>query len=177
MNIQKLTVCALFAAFLCVMSPFSLPFGAIPISLATFCVFIVACTVRIGISLPALLIYILLGTFGLPVFAGFTGGFQQLAGITGGYIAGYIPCLIIISLLTEKHKNNKYIYPISMLIGICLCYTCGTVWYIFQTKSSIYTALSLCVLPFVFGDIIKIVAASIIGFTLRTKINNINKFI
>lgn len=173
MKFQKLTLCALLAAFICVLAPFSLPLGAIPVSLATFSVYIVASTVNIGIALPALLVYILLGAFGLPVFAGFAGGFQQLAGVTGGYIIGYIPCLIIISLLTSKYKTKKIIYPVSMAAGTCLCYILGTVWYIFQTNCSISTALTVCVLPFIIGDIIKIVCASITGFNLRIKLNKL----
>ncbi len=173
MKFQKLTLCALLAAFICVLAPFSLPFGAVPISLATFSVYIVSSTVNIGIALPALLVYIFLGAFGLPVFAGFTGGFQQLAGITGGYIIGYIPCLITVSLLTSKYKSKKFIYPVSMAAGTCLCYISGIIWYTFQTDCSISTALTVCVLPFVAGDIIKIVCASIIGFKLRIKLNKL----
>ena len=173
MKFQKLTLCALLAAFICVLAPFSLPFGAVPISLATFSVYIAASTANIGIALPALLIYIFLGAFGLPVFSGFAGGFQQLAGITGGYIIGYIPCLMIISLLTSKFKTKKFIYPVSMAAGTCLCYTLGALWYAFQTKCGFGTALTDCVLPFIIGDIIKIICASIIGFNLRIRLNKL----
>lgn len=173
MKFQKLTLCALLAAFMCVIAPFSLPFGAVPISLATFSVYIVASTVNISIALPALLVYIFLGAFGLPVFAGFTGGFQQLAGVTGGYIIGYIPCLMIISLLTSKYKSKKLIYPASMAAGTCFCYIFGIIWYVFQTDCSIGTALTVCVLPFIAGDIIKIACASIIGFNLRIRLNKL----
>ena len=173
MKFQKLTLCALLSAFMCVLAPFSLPFGAIPISLATFAVYIVASTVNIGIALPALLIYIFLGAFGLPVFSGFMGGFQQLAGVTGGYIIGYIPCLITVSLLTTKFKTKKYIYPLSMVSGTLFCYAFGIIWYVFQTKCNIGTALAACVLPFVIGDIIKIISASIIGYNLRIKLNKL----
>lgn len=173
MKFQKLTLCALLSAFICVIAPFSIPLGAIPISLATFAVYIVASTVNIGIALPALLIYILLGAFGLPVFSGFTGGFQQLAGITGGYIIGYIPCLITISLLTTKYKSKKFIYPVALTAGTCLCYVSGVAWYIFHTRCSLSAALTVCVLPFIIGDIIKIVSASIVGFSLRTKISKL----
>lgn len=175
MKIQKLTFCALLCAFICALAPFSLPLGAIPVSLATFAIYIVASIAKISLSLPALIGYILLGAFGIPVFSGFAGGFQQLAGVTGGYIIGYIPCLIIISLLTQKFEDKKVIYPVSMILGTLFCYIFGTVWYVIQSKSSIGAALILCVVPFIIGDIIKIAAASIIGYNLRVRLNRIIK--
>lgn len=171
MKFQKLTLCALLAAFICVIAPFSLPFGAVPLSLATFAVYIVASTVDIKIAIPSLLIYIFLGSFGLPVFSGFTGGFQQLAGITGGYIIGYIPCVITVSLLTTKFKTKKFIYPTSMVFGTLFCYAFGILWYVFQTKCNIQTAFAVCVLPFIAGDVLKIVSASIVGYNLRIKLS------
>lgn len=175
MKIQKLCLCALLCAFICVLAPLSLPIGAIPLSLATFAVYIVSSIAKISISLPALIGYILLGAFGIPVFSGFTGGFQQLAGVTGGYIIGYIPCLIIVSLIIQKHENKKYIYPLSMVLGTLVCYIFGTAWYIIQTNSSLSSALLLCVVPFITGDIIKIAAASAVGFTLRKRLSRIIK--
>ncbi len=170
MKIQKLTLCALLCAFICVLAPFSLPLGAIPVSLATFAIYTVACVAELKIALPALIGYILLGAFGLPVFSGFTGGFQQLAGVTGGYIIGYIPCLIIISLLTKKFEDKKSVYPLSMISGPVICYLFGTAWYVIQTRSSISSALLLCVVPFIIGDIIKIAAASVISCNLRHRL-------
>lgn len=175
MKIQKLTLCALLCAIICVLAPLSFPAGTVPVSLATFAIYIVAATAEIRLSLPALVGYILLGAFGIPVFSGFAGGFQQLAGVTGGYIIGYIPCLIIISLLTQKYENKKMIYPISMILGTLICYFLGTTWYVIQTGSEVSAALLLCVVPFITGDIIKITAASIIGFKLRVRLSRIIK--
>lgn len=175
MKIQKLTFCALMCAFICVIAPFSFPMGAIPVSLATFAIYIAACITDIKISLPALLGYILLGAFGLPVFSGFAGGFQQLAGVTGGYIIGYIPCLITISLLTQKFENKKIIYPLSMVFGTVICYIFGTAWYVIQTRSTLSSAILLCVVPFIIGDIIKIAAAGVIGYNLRNRLCRIIK--
>lgn len=173
MKIQKLTLCALICAFICVIAPLSIPMGTVPLTLATFAVYIAASITDISISLPALAGYILLGAFGIPVFSGFAGGLQQLAGVTGGYIIGYIPCLITISLLTRKFPDRKTIYPISMTLGTLVCYIFGTAWYVIQTKSSISSALLLCVVPFIIGDIIKIFAAGIIGYNLRNRLSRI----
>ena len=170
MNTKKTALAAILAAILCVLAPISIPLGAIPVSLATFAVYIISCTVSKKYATVAVIIYILLGAAGLPVFSAFSGGFHRIAGVTGGYIIGYIPCAFIISSLTEKLENKKFIYPLSMIIGTAVCYAIGTIWYIYQTKTGVAEAITTCVLPFLFGDAIKIIAASCIGITLKKKL-------
>lgn len=174
MKHKNLAITAITAAVLCVISPFSIPLGAIPLSLATLAICLISCISPPGRSVTAVIIYILLGAAGLPVFSGFVGGFQQIAGLTGGYIAGYIPCTFIISYLIGRFENSKIIYPISMALGIALCYLCGTAWYALQAGTDFVESLAVCVLPFIAGDIIKIVAASAIGIILR---KNLKKYI
>ena len=170
MKHKNLALTAVMAAVLCVLSPFSLPLGAIPVSLSTLAIFIISCISPPGRSVVAVTVYILIGATGIPVFSGFTGGFQQLAGITGGYIIGYIPCAFAVSFLTEKYKNKKLIYPFSMIIGILICYICGTAWYSLQTDTDFRTSLAVCVLPFVIGDTVKIAAASAMGILLKKRL-------
>lgn len=121
------------------------------------------------ISVTAVCLYILLGAFGLPVFSGFAGGFQKLIGVTGGYIIGYIPCAVIIALLIGKFENKKFVYPLSMVLGVAVCYAAGTAWYVFQTKTAVAAAFATCVIPFIPADCIKIAAASLLGIILRKR--------
>lgn len=167
MNPKKIALCAVTAALLCVLAPIAIPFGAIPISLATMILYVIASCVEPKISFTATALYLLLGCAGLPVFSGFTGGFQKIAGVTGGFLIGYIPCVIIIGLLVKKFEAQKFIYPVSAIIGTAVCYICGTAWYIFQTNSPVSAALTVCVLPFLIGDAVKIAAASVISITVR----------
>lgn len=176
MKAQKIALTGILAAIICLAAPFSLPIGAIPISLATFAIYIAACTVNFKISTCAVIIYILLGAAGLPVFSAFRGGFHIIAGVTGGYILGYIPCAIIIGLLVGRFENKKWIYPLSMILGSSACWLIGTLWYMIQTESSFVSALAVCVVPFIIGDIIKISAASAIGITLRKRLSVFSKF-
>lgn len=170
MKHKNLAVTAITAAVLCVFSPFSLPLGAVPLSLATLAVCLISCLSPPKQSVTAVIIYILLGAAGLPVFSSFTGGFQQLAGLTGGYIIGYIPCSFVISFLINRFEDSKIIYPMSMTSGIAVCYLFGTVWYSFQTGTGFVESLAVCVLPFIIGDIIKIIAASTLGIMLRKRL-------
>ncbi len=175
-HIRNLTMRAILAATICVIAPFALPAGAIPITLASFIIFIISACTDLKFSIPAIFIYILLGAIGLPVFSGFSGGLQAVTGLTGGYIVGYIPCAALIGLLCGKY-NNKYVYPFSMLAGTLICYLCGTAWFILQTKNSVGAALAVCVLPFVLGDAIKIAAASLVSIALRPRLAKIlNKY-
>ena len=170
MKTKKIAMTAVLAAIICVLAPLSLPAGEIPLSLATFAIYIIAATVDWKYSFSAVIIYILLGAAGLPVFSAFTGGLQKLVGVTGGYIIGYIPCVLIIGLMISKLENKKWIYPLSMVLGTAVLYALGTAWFIFQTKSQLGAALAACVVPFLPGDAIKIAAACAVGITLRKRI-------
>lgn len=170
MKAQKIAFTGILAAMICLLAPLSLPAGAIPISLATFAIYITACIVNVKTSVCAVIIYILLGAVGLPVFSSFRGGFHMLAGITGGYLIGYIPCAVIIGLLVGKFENKKWIYPLSIILGTAMCYLIGTLWYMLQTDSGFSSALTVCVLPFIIGEIVKIPVASLVGMTLRKRL-------
>lgn len=96
------------------------------------------------------IIYILLGTVGLPIFAGFTGGIGVLAGPTGGFIVGYVFCAFICGLPYKK----KFLLP---LLGLLACHILGLLWFVFSTGNSFVSALVICVIPFLPGDILKII--------------------
>lgn len=168
-----MAVIGILAAVICVFAPFSLPVGAVPISLATFAIYVAASTVNYKFATASVIIYIMIGAAGLPVFSSFTGGFQCLAGMTGGYIIGYIPCAFIIGILTDKFENKKFIYPLSMISGTAACYIFGTLWYMLQAECNFASAVTVCVIPFLIGDAAKITAASCIAFPLRKRLRKI----
>lgn len=169
-KIKSICITAIFTAVICVMAPFSVVVGSlVPISLATFAVYLTAGTLDVKNSVSAVTVYILLGAIGLPVFSSFSGGFQKIVGVTGGYIIGYIPLALIVSLLL-KHNRKKWMYPLSMVAGTAILYTFGTVWFIIQTKSTVASAMLSCVVPFLPGDAVKIVAASLISLGIRKRI-------
>lgn len=173
MKAQKIALTGVMAAIICLLAPLSVPSGVIPLTLATFAVFIISCIAAPKNAAGAVIIYILLGAAGLPVFSSFRGGFQIIAGVTGGYIIGYIPCALTVSLLVNKFPEKKFIYPLSMTLGSAICSFTGALWYALQTGTGFAAAVTTGVLPFIIGDIIKITAASVLGFTLRKRLNKI----
>ena len=157
----------LFAALIAVCSQIQIP-GAVPFTLQTFAVFLAVGLLGGKRGTVSVLIYILLGAIGLPVFAGFKGGIGALLGTTGGYIIGFIfSALVMLAFekISVKGKVKKMILlGISMVAGLIVCYAFGTAWFMTvytNTKEpiGIATALSWCVIPFIIPDIIKIALA------------------
>ena len=174
MKTKKLVFSALFGAIICVLAPMSIYIGSIPYTLATFAVYLAASVIDWKHGTLAVVLYILLGAVGLPVFSGFEGGFQKIAGTTGGYLIGYIPCTVIAGILIDKWEHSKFIYPVAMAMGTLALYIFGTAWFVIQTGSTLAAALAACVFPFLIVDAVKIVLASYIAYTLRFKLKEHN---
>jgi len=150
-----MSLAAVMAAVLCLIGPVALPVGPVPIALTGFGVCLAGGVLGSVQGCMAVLIYILLGAVGLPVFSGFAGGISVLAGPTGGYIMGYLPCAAIAGI---SKKNGKCM-GLWMLLGTAVMYMLGTAWFVLQADVNAWAALSICVLPFLPGDILKIFAA------------------
>ena len=158
---------ALFAVLIAVCSWISIPF-AVPFTLQTLGVFVAVGILGGRRGTFSVLVYVILGAIGLPVFAGFTAGLGRLLGQTGGYIIGFIFAALAYWLITKFFGTKVYVMAIAMVIGLLICYTFGTAWfmyvYIANTGAlSIATALSWCVIPYIIPDLIKIALAILIS--------------
>ena len=166
---KKLVTCALCAAILCVMAPFSIPIGPVPLSLATFAVLFAAFFLGGRWGAAAVGIYLLLGAVGVPVFSGFTGGLQKLIGPTGGYLVGYLPMAFIAgglyTLWGKKQSGTKrfLLMVLAALIGTAVLYALGTAWFCHVMQRTVWEALGLCVIPFLPGDMAKTAAAAVLA--------------
>ncbi len=164
-NIKKLTVSALFAAVICIVSPFVIQIGVVPLSLANLAVMLCAFTLPASNAVLSVAVYLLLGLCGLPVFASFAGGAQVLFGATGGFLWGYIPLCVFLSF--AKLKNNFVYRALMCFCGMLCCYTLGVMQYCIVLKASVLSGLLVCVAPFFVFDIIKCVLAYL--FSKRVK--------
>ena len=158
---RKLVFYALFAALTCICSQIAIPLpGDVPLSLATFAVMLSGALLgRFG-GAVSMVVYVLLGVVGVPVFAGFRGGADRVLGPTGGYIIGYIFMALVIGLLISVWGSNFFASAIAMFAGTVVCYLFGTVWYMLSTGTAFFPAIMACVIPFLPGDAIKILLAS-----------------
>ena len=73
---------------------------------------------------------------------------------------------LVISLIANKRSSN-ILKVIAMLIGTGICYLIGTIWFIFLTKNTLFPSLMMCVIPFIPGDIIKIIIATLLSNKIK----------
>lgn len=172
-TVKDLMWIAMFAAITAVLSQIAvpLPFTPIPINLATFSVFIAGGLLGAERGAVSQLVYVLLGAAGVPVFANFTGGFARLAGSTGGYIAGYILAAFIIGLIIKKMPKTVFSYAFAMIVGAICYFSLGTVWFMFVMESKLLPALTMCVFPYIPGDLIKVGLAAFLVKRLEGRLN------
>ena len=178
----------IFAALMAICSFITIPLGftPVPINLATLGVFLTGGILGKKYGSISLIVYILLGAVGVPVFAGFKGGLGVLAGPTGGYIIGYLAAAFLTGLLVElvftktgtdsgqrsaKASTSRFIGIIlAMIAGLAACYALGTAWFMISTGTGLGAALISCVIPFLPGDAAKIIVGTLLVQKLRPAI-------
>jgi biotin transport system substrate-specific component len=109
MKIRNMVFTAVFAAVLCVVSPLTIPIGPIPLSLATFAIYLAASTLDWKYGTLSVVVYVALGLVGLPVFSRFEGGIQKLVGPSGGFIAGYILMALAAGLILSRYPRKRWL--------------------------------------------------------------------
>ena len=170
MKTKDITLTAMMTALICVAGPLSLWIGPIPLSLASFAVYMAGAILGAKRGTAAVALYLVIGFCGIPVFSGFTGGLPRLAGVTGGYLVGYLPCAYLTGLGADSSPDSprfcRSLLP-AMLLGTAVLYLVGTAWFVILTGSSVSAALSACVLPFLPGDAFKILAVSFLALPVR----------
>lgn len=166
---KDLTVIGVMAAIICIMGPFSLPlpFSPVPVSLATLPILLSVYVLGTKKGTISLCIYLLIGLAGVPVFSSFGAGFGKLMGPTGGYLIGYLFLSVIAGLFIEHFPNKPLLCLTGMLAGTGVLYLFGTVWLAHVAGMDFMAALGAGVLPFIPGDMGKIVIIMLLGPVLR----------
>lgn len=165
--VYEITVCALFAALMCIFGPMSVPIGLVPISLTNLILYFAVFLLGTRGTLTSYIVYLLLGAVGLPVFSGYAGGIGKLAGPTGGYLIGFIFLVLISGTFYRIFDGNLFLTALGMVLGTAVAYAFGTAWFVYQQKCDFDYALGVCVTPFIPFDLAKIVIASILGKAVR----------
>lgn len=167
LSIQQLAVIGVMTAVTCVLAPFSLPIGPVPISLTNLAIYFSLYALGAKKGTISYLIYLLIGLIGVPVFSAFSSGPGKLFGPTGGYLIGFIPMAIIAGILIDRYLNKRFICLIGMIAGTAVCYALGTIWLAHLTGMGFKAALMAGVIPFIPGDLFKIIIAMLLGPQLR----------
>ena len=171
-NINDLMYAGLFAALTAVLGLISipLPFSPVPITGQSLAVMLAGCILTTRQAGFALLTFLLVGAVGVPVFAGGAGGFGIIAGPRGGYLIGYMLGAIMISYLRGEGNNIWRLAMANIIGGIGLVYLVGVAWLAVATGIDMQKAVAIGVLPFIPGDLIKMVIASGLGVTLNKQL-------
>ena len=169
-NIRFLTGTALMTAALCVLGPMSLPIGPVPITLTNLTIYFFLYILGTKQSAAAYLVYLLVGMAGLPVFSGYSGGLQKLAGPTGGYLIGFIPMILMAGPVVERMWQNRVVCIAAMELSVWVAYLFGTAWLAVSLQRTFGEALAIGVIPFILVDFLKIAAAAVVGPELKYRL-------
>ncbi|NLJ40210.1 MAG: biotin transporter BioY [Clostridiales bacterium] len=164
------------AAIICVLGPLSIPIGTVPITFTNLAIFFILYILGMKMGLISYFVYMLIGIAGLPVFSGFNGGIPSLMGRTGGYIIGFIPMALVAGYFIDRFFDNFYLCFLGMSLGMVFCYGLGTAWLAYQSHLPFGAALAIGVVPFIPGDILKIVMAGFFGPRSRRRLEKANIF-
>ncbi|WP_122641197.1 biotin transporter BioY [Romboutsia sp. Marseille-P6047] len=161
----------LFAALTAILAQIAipLPFTTVPLTMLIFSVALAGMILGSKRGFLSMVIYLLLGAVGMPVFAQMSGGIGILLGPTGGFLLGCPIMAFIVGFVSERYSSKLYVF-VAMTLGLVMDYAVGTVMFSIITKVSIYQSILYCVAPFVFVDLIKIILAISIGVTVSKRI-------
>ena len=164
---RDMTYIALFAVLMAVCSWISVP-TAVPFTMQTFAVFLAFCLLGGRRAALAILVYLLMGAVGLPVFSNFTGGLGCLLNVTGGYLVGFLLCALLMWLMETLLGRGIRAKIASMAVGLLACYAFGTAWFMVvyaRTTAAIGVgaALLMCVVPYIIPDLVKLSLALLLS--------------
>lgn len=143
----------MFAALITICAWISVPVLDIAFTLQTLGIFLAFGLLGGKRGSAAVILYLLLGAAGMPVFSGFQGGIGTLLGVTGGYLWGFALAGPVYWLLERFGKLP------AMIVCQLVCYLCGSLWFHLYAAGGLWLIIARCVLPFLLPDAIKIALA------------------
>lgn len=170
LTIKTIALIAVMTAVTCVLAPLSLPIGPVPISLTNLAIYFGLYILDVKKESLSYIVYMLIGLAGLPVFSNFTGGVGKLFGPTGGYIIGFLPMAVIAGIFIDRTKGKLLPSLLGMVLGTVICYALGTIWLAYQANMDFKAALFAGVIPFIPGDLIKMVLAAVLGPKIKRQL-------
>lgn len=154
--LRKTVYASLFAALIAAGAFIAIPLGPVPIVLQNLFVLLAGLILGPRWGVYSVALYLLMGGFGFPVFAGGTGGIGRLFGPTGGYLFGYIPAVWTAGLVSQQLHGTRTGDTVAMVAGSGIVYGSGVPWLKFATGMAWDKAFMAGMIPFIPGDLIKI---------------------
>lgn len=169
-SLKMWIISALFAAIIAIFSQLTIPLPLVPITGQTFAVGLAATILGLRYGTLSVIIYILLGAVGVPVFSGMSGGLGSIVGPTGGYIIGFLPAALFIGFYLEKFGFTKGHAIAANLIAMALTLLMGAFWLKFSANLSWTAALFSGILPFLIGGVLKALGSALGGILVRDRL-------
>ena len=172
---HDLCVMAVFTAIIAVMAQIVIPMPLlVPMTLQTLGIALAGVMLGVKRGTLSVLVYVLAGALGAPVFAGMTGGLGTVFGPTGGFILSFPLLALVAGIGAEKSLSSQNQITSALwlwsgiITGISINYICGAVYYSQYTSNDLITSFTACVLVFIPTDIIKILIAGLFGLKIRS---------
>ncbi len=169
MNTRTMAQIAVFAAALCILCPLSVPIpvSPVPLTLASLAIAVTAVVLRSKRAVAAVLVYLLLGACGLPVFSGFAGGAAKLVGPTGGYLLGYLAYAAVIG---SANVSSRLSVLLRMIAATAVLYAFGTAWLTFSLHITLKEGFLMGVIPYIPLDSLKVALVVITAPVLSARL-------
>jgi len=168
MDTKRMCAIALMTALIAVSAWITIPM-TIPFTMQIFGVAVALVLLGGRDGTIAILLYLLLGAVGVPVFSGFQGGLAVLTKATGGYIVGFLGMGLVYWVTEGRRTRSLPARALRLAVGLAVCYAFGTAWFaeFFGSGKSVTAILSLCVVPYIIPDLVKIGLALFVGIRVR----------
>lgn len=166
-KLRGLILASIFAAITAILAQVQVQLWIVPFTGQTLAVGLAATILGSRYGTLTMIIYLLLGAIGIPVYSGLAGGPQILVGPTGGYIVGFIPTAFIIGFILERTSFNFMNALMANVIGMFVTLAFGMVQLKFAADLTWQAALTGGVYPFLVMGIVKAILASWIGIRVR----------
>ncbi|KAB2329816.1 biotin transporter BioY [Bacillus mesophilum] len=171
-KLRSMIVTALFAAVIGVMAQMVIPIPPVPITGQTLAIGLAATILGAKYGTFSVLLYLMIGAAGVPVFAEFSGGLSTIVGPTGGYLIGFIPAVFIMGFYMEKTAFTFLHAMIANTIGMLIALIFGTVWLKIAADMSWLAAIAGGITPFIIVGLIKAALAAWIGVLVRKRLQS-----
>ena len=173
-SIRDICFIAIFTAIIAVFAQISIPMpaGGVPFTLQTFIIPLAGIILGWKKGALSVVIYVIIGAIGLPVFSQQTGGFACLFGKTGGFILSFPLMALCAGIFSDIGSNKSLrirylLIAAGLVLGSVINYICGMLTFSFVTSSSLKEAFIFCVLPFIPTAVLKIMIAGILGENVK----------
>lgn len=170
-KLRMMVISALFAAIISILAQMAIPMPlGVPITGQTLAIGLAATILGSRYGTISVLLYLIIGAIGVPVFAQMTSGLGIIFGPTGGFLIGFIPTTFIIGYYLEKASFTVKHALIANVIGMFITLFFGTIWLKFIAELTWPAAFAGGFTPFIIGGLIKAFIAAVVGIMVRERL-------